>query len=119
MKKWFIKNKYLLIAFGIVSIVFFTLVYMAISYILQPEVFQQLENYIETGEITTSLTKYSMIAFISLIAFGIWAILFTVVLWKIIFPTRTSAKDAFLFDNYKYLYNMPREIMKGLKKYEQ
>lgn len=119
MKKWFVRNKYLLISFGITSVIFFTLVYIQLSYVLQPEVFQELENYIETGEITQPLVNYSVLALISLVFFGIWAVIFVILLWKIIFPTKKSVHDAFLFDNYKYLYNLPREIRKGLNKYEQ
>jgi|SRR5699024_1955651 len=119
MKNWFNRNKYLFIIFGIVSIVLFGLMYVQISYILQPEVLEQLQVYSETGEISKSLAKYSMLAFVSLIVFGIWAILFVVIIFKVIFPTKKSVKDAFLYDNYKYLYNLPSEIRKGLKKYEQ
>lgn len=118
IKKWFKKNKYLLIVFGIVSIIFFILVYASLAYVLQPNVYADLDNYTKTGVITTSLTKYAILAFISLIFLVVWSILFSVVLWKIIFPSRQSVKDAFMYDNFKFIIDIPKNLKKGLNKHE-
>lgn len=118
MKKWLNTNKRIIIFFLILTMITFTLIYSQLNFISQPEMLQQLSNYVETGEITSSLSKYAILMLIGLLFFGIWAIVFTILIWKMFFPTKKSVKEAFLYDNYKFIYNLPKEIKKGLNKYE-
>lgn len=118
MKNWLEKNKIILIVFLAISFVFITLFYIQVSYIIKPENFQELERYIETGEITKTLFNYLVLTFINLITFIVWTITFIIVLWKVIFPTNKSVKEAFMYEQFKFLYQLPSKIRKGMKNYE-
>lgn len=118
MKKWFEKHKVILIIFLILSVALFIMTYIQISYILQPEVIEDLNNYIKTNELTPSLTKYVIMTIINLVIIAIWSLIFTYIIWKIIFPTKKTAKDAFQGDSIKFLLDLPSQMKKELKRNE-
>lgn len=118
MKKWFKHHKVVLITFAILSVFLFIITAIQINYIVQPHVLEELNNYIETNEITPPLMKYVVMVVINLITFGIWAILFVFIMWNVFFPTRKSMREAFQVDSLEFLYNMPSNLKKELKRDE-
>lgn len=119
MKKWIEKQKNTLILFGITSVVLLVMTIIQLNYILQPSVIEDLNVYIETNEIAPSLMRHVVMTVINIFIFIIWLTLFSIILWKIIFPTKKSVNEAFQVDSIKYLYNLPNEIKKELKRDEQ
>lgn len=118
MKNWFLRNKIILISFVGVSIVLFIMTGLQINIIIQPEVLEELNQYIETKEITSSLRNYVLVAIVNLIIFAVWAILFLMIMWKIFFPTNKVMREAFQIDSFEFLFNMPSRIKKELKRDE-
>lgn len=118
MKIWFKQNKIVLIAFSIVSIILFIMTAIQINYIVQPHVLEELNNYIETSEITPSLMKYVIMVLINFLLFGVWALLFIFIMWKVFFPTKKSIHEAFQIDSLSFLYKMPGNLKKELKRDE-
>ena len=118
MKKWFIRHRILLISFFIVSIILTIMVMIQINIITQPDVLQDLKKYIETNNITPSLKRYVFIFIVNLILLVVWAILFTFIIWMIFFPTKKSFRETFYIDSLEFLYKMPSNLKKELKRDE-
>ncbi|MDO7285904.1 hypothetical protein Q5W88_21610 [Shouchella clausii] len=114
MKKWFIKNKILLIAFGITTVVLAFVTYYQLSFILQH--LPELQRYAETQVITEPLSKYGTIGIFNLAVFGVWVVLLVLILWKALFPSKESAKNAFHIHNMEYIMKLPSSIRRELKK---
>lgn len=116
MKKWFDRNKILLLAFIITSIILVIFTYFQLNLILQH--LDELEVYAQTGEISEALNKFGTIGIFYVILFGIWAIMLLVILWKILFPSKESAKSAFHVNDLEFIIGLPSNIRRELKKDE-
>jgi|SRR5699024_1650867 len=115
MKKWFKRNKVLLIIFAILTVISLITVAIQISYIIQPHFIEDLNYYMETKEIKQSLIKHVIMTVVNIIILGAWTINLTVIIWLVFFPTKKTAKESFQLDSIKYLYNLPEQIKKELK----
>jgi ABC-type sulfate transport system permease component len=118
MKKWLEKQKYILVAFLIVTTLLVIMVTLQLHFITQPHMIEDLSNYIETNELSSSLINYAILAIINLIILGVWGTLFVIIMLKVLFPTKKSAKEAFQIDSLQFLYDMPKELRKELKRNE-
>lgn len=118
MKNWFKRHKILLISFLSLSIILFLMIIIQVNIITKPDVLQDLNNYIETKDLTPALKKYVFMFFANLFLFAVWTILFMFIMWRIFFPTTNSLRDAFQIDSFQFLYNMPENIKKELKRDE-
>lgn len=118
MKNWFKRQKVILISFFILSIILFLVTAIQINIITQPEVLEELSNYITTNEITSSLKKYVFVVVINMIVFAVWALLFLILMWRVFFPTKKAMRDAFSIDSFMFLYKMPGNLKKELKRDE-
>lgn len=118
MKAWFNQNKIMLISFAVVSILLIIITAIQINYIVQPHVLDELNNYMVTNEITASLTNYVIMVIINFIFFGVWALLFTFIMWKVFFPTKKTTQEAFQVDSLKFLFEIPSNLRKELKRNE-
>jgi len=118
MINWFKKYKIILISFAITSIVVFILTTIQISIITQPDVLMDLNTYMETNEISSSLKKYVFVVILNIVVFAIWAIMFLIIMWRVFFPTNKAMKEALQIDSFQFLYDMPRNLKKELKRDE-
>lgn len=116
MKKWFNRNKTLLIIFSITTIILIIFTYFQLNFIIRH--LPELQQYAETGEISQPLSKYATLGIFNIVIFGIWALLMMAVLWKIFFPTKESAKNAFHVNDLEYILGLPSQLRRGLKKDE-
>lgn len=116
MKKWLNQNKTLLIIFGITTIILIALTYFQLNFIIQH--LPELQQYAETGEISKPLSKYGTLGIFNIIVFGIWALLMMVILWKAFFPTKESAKNAFHLNDMEFIFGLPSQLRRELKKDE-
>lgn len=116
MKKWFDRNKVLLITFGITTIILITLTYFQLNYILQH--LNELEEYAQTGVISKPLSKFGTIGIFNIITFGIWVLMLLIILWKMLFPSKESVKNAFHINDFEFIFGLPSNIRRELKKDE-
>lgn len=77
-----------------------------------------LHHYAETGVISEPLNKFGTIGIFNIFIFGIWVILLFVILWKIIFPSTQSVKNAFHVNDFEFIFGLPSNIRRELKKRE-
>lgn len=118
MKNWFVRNRFILISFVVITLIVLILTMIQVNLITQPQVLEDLNGYIETNEISSALKKYVVIAFITLFFFGVWGILFFIIMWRVLFPTNKTLREAFHFDGLEFLYRMPSNLKKELKRDE-
>lgn len=114
MKKWFKKNKVILIAFAILTLLLLIYSFFQLNAITKH--LPDLQIYVETGVISDSLYKVGISIGIYIIILSCWTILFTVIFLKMIFPTKQRLKDSFHYSEYEFLYNLPSRIRRELKK---
>lgn len=114
MKNWLIKHKALLIAFGIGSVLFIILTALQIKVLFDN--LNDLQYYIETGEVTKEMYKYSIIGLINLIVGVVWVAILLILIWRIIFPDYRTVKNAFFLGELEFLIKMPTSIRKELRK---
>lgn len=78
-------------------ILIFTTYFISISIVQNISELQiQTETITDTELISEQLGKFGTIGIIGLLTFGIWIILMLMVAWKVIFPSKESAKQAFV-----------------------
>lgn len=114
IKRWLIKHKSLLIAFGVVSVIFATVTGFQIMVLADN--LGDLQHYAETGEITNSMYKYGIVGLINLIVGFIWIALLLILLWRVIFPDYKTVKNAFFFGELEFLLKMPTSVRKELRR---
>ena len=112
MKKWFLKNKNLLILFGFTSLIVFLLTLLEVSLILSN--MSDLEVYAATNEISDSLKTVGLVGLLNVAGLTVWTFLFLFIFLKVIFPNKHTVKNALFIDELKFLGDIPSEIRKGL-----
>ncbi|MCU9601766.1 hypothetical protein [Pallidibacillus thermolactis] len=116
LKNWINKNKFLLILFTITTVIsIFTGYFLIMSFIKN---LSDLRIYVETGIMSEQLGTLGIFGIISLIIFIIWIVLILLIIWKVLFPSKESVKNAFCVNQLEYLIKLPSEIKRELKKYE-
>ena len=118
MKAWLKKNKLHLIILAALSLIFFFMTGFLISYISNPYVLEDLNQYIENNEISPALKKYVVLVVIDLLIFAVWAIFFLIIMWKVFFPNKKTVHEAFQMDTLGFLYGLPSSMKKELKRHE-
>lgn len=117
LKKWFRRNKTLLIMFGISSVLLTILTTIQMSVLLDN--LDDLKYYIETGIITKSMYTYAIIACFNLLIAVLWAALLAALLLKLLFPNKETVKNAFCLNELEFLINMPSSVRKGLSRKDE
>lgn len=120
IKNWVKQNKILLITFAIATVILiFTTYFISISIVQNISELQiQTETITDTELISEQLGKFGTIGIIGLLTFGIWIILMLMVAWKVIFPSKESAKQAFCINELEFLMKLPSQIRREMDKYE-
>lgn len=118
LKKWFRRNKTLLIIFVIFSVLLAILTTIQTSVLLDN--LDDLDYYIETRVITKNMYTYAIIACSNLLIGVLWAVLLATLLLKMLFPNKETVKNAFCLNELEFLVNIPYSMKKGLsRKHEQ
>lgn len=114
IKKWLIKHKSLLIAFGIASVLFTILTSLQIKVLFDN--LKDLQYYAETGEITKEMYQYGIVSLINLIVGVVWIALLLILLWRIIFPDYKTVRNAFFLGELEFLIKIPTSVRKELRR---
>lgn len=114
MKNWLRKNKNLLIFFGFATLITFLFTLLEVNLILSNT--QDLEVYAKTKEMTDSLKTVGLMGLLNIAILTLWTFLFMFITLKVIFPNKRTVKDAFFFDEFRFLKEIPSELRKGLDK---
>lgn len=114
---WFKANKTLLILFSIITVIFVLVTSFQVTFLLNN--LSDLNTYIETGIITNKMYQYGLIAGLNMLIVAIWFILFTILGWKILFPSYQSVKSAFCINELEFLIKMPTSLRKELSRKDE
>lgn len=112
IKKWFHRNKNLLIFFGFATVITFLFTLLEANLILSHAA--ELEVYAQTKEVTSSLKTVGLMGLLNVALLAFWTFLFMFILLKVIFPNKRTVKDALLYDEFRFLTKLPDELRKGL-----
>lgn len=108
MKTWIKKNKGLLKFFGFYSI--FTFIFSAYFIALVIENINGLQIYAQNRLLTDNLVKIGISGIFNLVILGVWVASFITILFKALFPEKSSFKQAFFFDELSFLKDLPEKI---------
>ncbi len=114
IKKWFHRNKNLLIFFGFATLITFLFTLLEANLILSHAA--ELEVYAQTKEVTDSLKTVGLLGLVNVALLTFWTFLFMFIMLKLIFPNKRTVKDAFFLDEFRFLKDIPSELRKGLDK---
>lgn len=112
MKSWFLKNKNLLIFFGFTTLITFLFTLLEVNLIISKA--NDLEIYAATNEMSESLKTVGLMGLLNVALLAFWTFLFMFIFLKVIFPNKRAVKDAFLYDEFRFLTKLPDELRKGL-----
>lgn len=116
LQKWFIKNKKLLVAFGIISVVALVVTIIEVHLILSNT--NDLQVYAATGFVSGELKVVSLLGLFNVAVIALWIFIFAFILLKMIFPNKQTVKDAFFIDEFSFLRDMPSQLKRGLDRNE-
>lgn len=114
MKLWFQKHKNLLILFGFATLITFLFTLLEVNLIISNT--QDLQIYAATNEMSDSLRTVGAMGLINVALLAFWTFLFMFIMLKVIFPNKRTFRDAFFYDEFKFLKDIPSELRKGLDK---
>ncbi|GAB0171756.1 hypothetical protein LSPCS325_51930 [Lysinibacillus sp. CTST325] len=116
LQKWITHNKKLLMIFGVISLIAVVITVIELSLILSST--NDLQIYATTGVISNELKRIGLLGLSNIVVIALWAIIFTFILLKMIFPNRKTVKNAFFLDELSFLKDMPNQLKKGLDRNE-
>lgn len=112
MRKWFSKNKKLLVTFGVSCIV--TLFVTLIEIYLITINADDMQNYITNNVISDTLKTISLLGLFDIALITFSTIIFIIVFLKIIFPNKRTFREALFVEEYKFLKDLPVNLKKEL-----
>ena len=116
MKKWIIKNKKLLITFGVISLI--TLLITVIEINLIASNTNDLQVYSTTGVISSDLKTVGILGLVNVGILTLWSFIFAFIMIKMIFPNQKTVQDAFFISELNFLKDMPAQLKRGLDRNE-
>lgn len=112
MKRWYLKNKGLLIFFGFTTLIVFLITLLEVELILSNV--SELETYATTNVMSDSLKTVGLVGLLNVAGLTVWTFLFMFIILKIIFPDKRTMRNALFLDELRFLKDMPGELRKGL-----
>ncbi|QSX24472.1 hypothetical protein [Priestia megaterium] len=115
MNLWIFKNKKLLIAFCVISLMTFLLTLIEINLIVANA--DDLQEYATKNVVSGDLKTISLLGLLDIGFLTLWTIFFIFILLKIVFPSKKAVQNALFIGELKFLRDMPSELRKGLDKH--
>lgn len=112
IQNWITKNKKLLIAFGVISLVTLLITMVEISLIISSA--NDLQFYATSGAISNDLKNVGLLGLFNVAMLATWSFCLIIILIKMIFPSQRSVSDAFLFEELSFLKDIPNQLRRGL-----
>ena len=116
MKKWFFKNKKLLITFGLISLITLLITIIEINLIVSNT--NDLQVYSTTGVISSDLKTVGLLGLVNVAILTLWSFIFAFIMLRMIFPNKKTVKDAFFVSELNFLKDMPAQLKRGLDRNE-
>ena len=114
IKKWLIKNKILLITFGVTSVITFGITLFEINLILTN--LEDLDYYANTGIISDGLRSVGLLGVFNIVLIGLWILLLLWIMWKVVFPSPGTVKTTFYASELNFLRDLPSNVRRELDK---
>ncbi|WP_186672960.1 hypothetical protein [Sporosarcina sp. BP05] len=114
IRKWLVENKILLITFCVTSVITFITTLIEVKFILSN--LEDLDHYATTGIISDGLKNVALLGLFDLVLMGFWMLLLLLILWKVIFPSSGTVKNAFFANDLNFLMDMPSRVRREIDK---
>lgn len=105
---WFAENKKLLIIFCVTSVITLITTLMTFKSILSN--LNDLELYAQTQVISDELQNVALLGLFDLVLVGFWMCLLLLIIWKVIFPSSGTLKNAFYANELNFLVDLPSRV---------